>query len=64
MFWEESFGMQLEKFLSKDQFIFSAPMSEHTTFKIGGVADVLAAQVKARALVTFRPKLWRAARLL
>ena len=41
MFWEESFGMQLEKFLSKEQFIFSAPMSEHTTFKIGGVADVL-----------------------
>lgn len=41
MFWEESFGMQLEKFLSKEQFIFSAPMSEHTTFKIGGAADVL-----------------------
>ena len=41
MFWEESFGMQLEKFLRKEQFIFSAPMSEHTTFKIGGVADVL-----------------------
>ena len=41
MFWEESFGMQLEKFLSKDQFIFGAPMSEHTTFKIGGAADVL-----------------------
>ena len=41
MFWEESFGMQLEKFLRKEQFIFSAPMSEHTTFKIGGAADVL-----------------------
>ena len=33
--------MQLEKFLRKEQFIFSAPMSEHTTFKIGGAADVL-----------------------
>ena len=41
MFWEESFGMQLEKFLRTEQFIFSAPMSEHTTFKIGGAADVL-----------------------
>lgn len=41
MFWEESFGMQLEKFLRPEQFIFSAPMNEHTTFKIGGVADLL-----------------------
>ena len=41
MFWEESFGMQLEKFLRAEQFIFHAPMSEHTTFKIGGAADVL-----------------------
>ncbi len=41
MFWEESFGMQLEKFLRADQFIFDAPMSEYTTFKIGGTADVL-----------------------
>ena len=41
MFWEESFGMQLEKFLQPEQFIFSAPMSEHTTFKIGGAADLL-----------------------
>lgn len=41
MFWEESFGMQLEKFLRMEQFIFHAPMSEHTTFKIGGEADVL-----------------------
>ena len=41
MFWQESFSMQLEKFLRKEQFIFSAPMSEHTTFKIGGAADVL-----------------------
>ena len=41
MFWEESFGMQLEKFLRAEQYIFHAPMSEHTTFKIGGAADVL-----------------------
>ena len=41
MFWEESFGMQLEKFLRPEQFIFSAPMSEQTTFKIGGEADLL-----------------------
>lgn len=41
MLWEETFGAQLEKFLRKDQFIFHAPMSEHTTFKIGGEADVL-----------------------
>lgn len=41
MFWEESFGMQLEKFLRSEQYIFHAPMSEHTTFKIGGAADVL-----------------------
>ena len=41
MFWQESFGMQLEKFLSAEQFMLNAPMSEHTTFKIGGAADVL-----------------------
>lgn len=41
MFWEESFGMQLERFLRSEQYIFHAPMSEHTTFKIGGAADVL-----------------------
>ena len=41
MFWEESFGMQLEKFLRAEQFIFHAPLSEYTTFKIGGAADVL-----------------------
>lgn len=41
MFWEESFGNQLERFLRRDQFIFNAPMSEHTTFRIGGTADVL-----------------------
>lgn len=41
MLWEETFGAQLEKFLRAEQFIFHAPMSEHTTFKIGGEADVL-----------------------
>lgn len=41
MLWEETFGAQLEKFLGKEQFIFHAPMSEHTTFKIGGEADLL-----------------------
>ena len=29
------------KILQPDQFIFDAPMSDHTTFKIGGTADVL-----------------------
>ena len=41
MLWEETFGAQLEKFLRAEQFIFHAPMKEHTTFKIGGEADVL-----------------------
>ena len=41
MLWEETFGAQLDKFLRKEQFIFHAPMSEHTTFKIGGEADLL-----------------------
>lgn len=41
MDWEESFQTGLRKFLRPEQFIFHAPMSEHTTFKIGGVADVL-----------------------
>ena len=41
MLWEETFGFQLEKFLRKEQFIFHAPMREHTTFKIGGEADLL-----------------------
>ena len=41
MLWEETFGAQLEKFLRPEQFIFHAPMREHTTFKIGGEADVL-----------------------
>ena len=38
---EESFGKKLAEFLSREQIIFNAPMKEHTTFKIGGVADVL-----------------------
>ena len=38
---EESFRFELEKFLRAEQFIFHAPMSQHTTFKIGGAADVL-----------------------
>ena len=41
MLWEETFGAQLHKFLREEQFIFHAPMKEHTTFKIGGEADVL-----------------------
>ena len=41
MDWEESFGKELSGFLTRRQFIFNAPMSEHTTFKIGGAADVL-----------------------
>lgn len=41
MDWEESFQAGLGKFLRPEQFIFHAPMSEHTTFKIGGAADVL-----------------------
>ena len=41
MDWQESFGKKLEEFLSREQFIFNAPMKEHTTFKIGGAADVL-----------------------
>lgn len=41
MYWQKTFGSQLEKFLRPEQFIFNAPMCEHTTFKIGGAADVL-----------------------
>lgn len=41
MNWEESFGKELAGFLDSEQYIFNAPMSEHTTFKIGGTADVL-----------------------
>lgn len=38
---KESFGKKLGEILSHEQFIFNAPMTEHTTFKIGGAADVL-----------------------
>ncbi len=41
MNWEETFGKKLAGFLSEGQIILNAPMSEHTTFKIGGAADVL-----------------------
>ena len=41
MDWKESFSDKLKQILKPDQFIFNAPMSEHTTFKIGGKADVL-----------------------
>ncbi len=41
MDWREDFSNKLKKFLQEDQFISDAPMSEHTTFKIGGAADVL-----------------------
>ena len=38
---EESFEKKLAEILSSEQIIFNAPMTEHTTFKIGGAADVL-----------------------
>ncbi len=38
---ENEFKNRLAKFLKPEQFIFDAPMSEHTTFKIGGAADIL-----------------------
>ena len=41
MDWEETFQDELSRFLTKRQYIFHAPMNEHTTFKIGGAADVL-----------------------
>ena len=41
MNWREDFSDKLKNFLKPDQFIFDAPMKEHTTFKIGGTADVL-----------------------
>jgi len=41
MDWEESFGKEIERFLTRRQYIFHAPMSEYTTFKIGGEADLL-----------------------
>ena len=41
MDWREKFSKEIKKILKSDQFIFDAPMSEHTTFKIGGAADIL-----------------------
>lgn len=41
MDWEESFGKEIASFLTRRQYIFHAPMSEYTTFKIGGEADLL-----------------------
>ena len=41
MNWKDEFSDKLKQILKPDQFIFEAPMSEHTTFKIGGKADVL-----------------------
>ena len=38
---EDAFKNKIAEFLRGEQFIFHAPMSEHTTFKIGGAADVL-----------------------
>ena len=41
MDWRENISNKLKEFLKPTQFIFNAPMSEHTTFKIGGAADIL-----------------------
>ena len=41
MDWQKNFGSRLAEFLRTEQFIFNAPMKEYTTFKIGGIADVL-----------------------
>ena len=38
---EDAFRNKIAEFLVGEQFIFHAPMCEHTTFKIGGAADVL-----------------------
>ena len=38
---EDAFKNKLAEFLEGDKFIFHAPMCDHTTFKIGGAADVL-----------------------
>ena len=38
---DDAFKNALAKILTSNQIIFNAPMSEHTTFKIGGAADVL-----------------------
>lgn len=37
----DDFGTRLGEILSGEQYIIDAPMSEHTTFKIGGAADFL-----------------------
>ena len=34
---------ELEKILPRDSFFFDEPLKKHTTFRIGGPADVLAA---------------------
>ena len=39
--WKADFAEALKKFLRSEQFLLNTPMSEHTTFKIGGAADVL-----------------------
>ena len=41
MDWKADFAEELKQFLRSEQFLVDAPMSEHTTFKIGGKADVL-----------------------
>ena len=38
---DDAFKNKLAEILKSEQFIFHAPMCEHTTFKIGGAADVL-----------------------
>ena len=38
---DDAFKNKLAGILKSEQFIFHAPMCEHTTFKIGGAADVL-----------------------
>ena len=41
MNWQEELAAELKTFLRPEQYLLNAPMSEHTTFKIGGAADVL-----------------------
>ena len=38
---EKTIESELLKFLRPEQIIFDAPMSQHTTFQIGGNADLL-----------------------
>ncbi|MBQ7705685.1 MAG: UDP-N-acetylmuramate dehydrogenase [Selenomonadaceae bacterium] len=52
MSWQESFGKKLEEKLSREQFVFNAPMTEHTTFKIGGAADILIFPKNAQEVAT------------